>query len=243
MKKHILVFALLFSVLVVVAQEDKPTPYPDFIGKELTAIESNPNWNVLKKTIGDLNKDSINDMVLVIESKENFIEIRCADCNTSENKARIILVLLHTDDKLTVDIQNNEFIPRSDEGGMSAEIEPDITIENNQLTIYQQYTRSSVSYTFAFQEGTFNIVSSENNNTHATSGDTETIVFDFSKSEITITRGNISDEGIESEQESEEENEVEKKEKVTVIKFDKKAKPLSEFKAMFEWEIAEYYNL
>jgi len=234
MKKYTLLLAVILNTLVTFAQEDTPTPYPDFMGQKLAAIENNPNWKVLIKTTGNLNYDSKDDVAIVIESKEDFIEIRCADCPTSLSKARVILVFLNKDDEFIVQIQNNEFIPRSDEGGMSAEIEPDISIENNQLTISQQYTRSNISYIFKYQEDTFNIISAESNSVHAASGDTQHCLFDFSKNEITITEGNISNE--ENEEEA-------KNEKVTVLKFDKKAKPLSEFKAMYEWEIVEYYNL
>ncbi|MBC8756266.1 hypothetical protein H2O64_16450 [Kordia sp. YSTF-M3] len=231
MKKHLLLFIFVLSTVVSFAQ-DKPTPYPDFVGQQLDAIESNPNWKLLTKATGDLTNDTIDDVVIVIESKEDFVEIRCADCPTSLSKARIILVLLCKNDVYTVHIQNNEFIPRSDEGGMASQIEPDIRIENNQLTIHQEYTRSQTAYIFEYQKDLFNIVSAESNSVHAASGDTRNSVFDFSKNEITITEGNISNE----------EEEL-KKEKVTVIKFDKKAKPLSEFKAMYEWEIVKYYNL
>ncbi len=231
MKKYLLLFTFVLSTVVVFAQ-DKPTPYPDFVGQQLDAIESNPNWKLLTKAAGDLTNDAKDDVVIVIESKEDFAEIRCGDCPTSLSKARIILVLLCKNDVYTVHIQNNEFIPRSDEGGMSAEIEPDITVENNQLTIYQEYTRSHSAYMFEFQEDILTIVSAESSNVHAASGDTQHCLFDFSKNEITITEGNISNE-----------EEALKNEKVTVIKFDKKAKPLSEFKAMYEWEIVKYYNL
>lgn len=237
MKRQILLLTVFFNAFVILAQE-KPTEYPDFIGQELTTIEKNEHWSVIEKVTGDLNKDGKDDVAIVIESKEDFIEIRCTDCPTSLSKARIVLVFLHKDDTLKVHTQNNVFIPRSDEGGMSSMIEPELNIEANQLTISQQYTRSDVRYVFELQENQFMMIFSESNSVHAASGDTENCVFDFTKNEIVITKGNISNE--EEAFENEEEG---RKEKTTIIKFDKKAKSLSEFGIMHEWEIAEYRYL
>lgn len=237
MKKHILLFTVFFHTLMIFAQEEKPTEYPNFTGKTLAEIEKDKNWYVLEKATGDLNKDGKDDVVIVIESKEDFIEIRCADCPTSLSKARIVLVFLCMNDTYKVHTQNNVFIPRSDEGGMSAMIAPDLSIAANQLTIAQQYTRSDVRYVFELQEDQFMIIFSESNSVHAASGDTEICAFDFTKNEIVITKGNIANE----EELGNEEEDI--KEKTTIIKFDKKPKSLSEFGIMYEWEIAEYRYL
>ena len=237
MKKYILLLIIFFNSFVILAQE-KPTEYPNFIGKELDSIEKNTEWHVLRKVSGDLNNDTKDDVVVVIESKEDFIEIRCANCETSLSKARIVLVFLCEKGTFKVHTQNNEFIPRSDEGGMSSMIKPELSIEANQLIIQQEYTRSDIRYVFELQKDKFMIVLAESNSVHAATGDTENYVFDFSKNEIILTEGNITDE--EETLENEEEG---RKEKTKVIKFDKKAKPLSEFKAMSEWKIVEYYRL
>lgn len=234
MKKLVLLFHLFFSIVIVLAQEDTPTPYPDFMGQELSAIEKNKAWQVLEKATGDLNKDGKDDVAIVIESNEDFIEVRCKDCPTSLSKARILLVLFCENDTFKVHTQNNEFIPRSDEGGMSAMIEPELTIEANQLIILQQYTRSDTKYVFELHKDQFMILLAESNSVHAASGNTENCVFDFIKKEIVITKGHISnEEAYENEEEG-------RKEKTTIIKFDKKPKSLSDFGIMYEWEIVEY---
>ena len=46
MKKYILLLAVCFHTFVIFAQEDKPTEYPGFIGKELSKIEKNKNWRL-----------------------------------------------------------------------------------------------------------------------------------------------------------------------------------------------------
>lgn len=238
MKKYFLLFISFFSVMIVFAQEDKPTPYPDFIGQELSAIEEHSDWNVLEKAIGDLNHDTKDDVAIVIESKEDFIEVRCKDCPTSLSKARILLVFFCENDTFKVHTQNNVFIPRSDEGGMSSMIEPELSIEANQLIILQQYTRSDTRYVFELHKDQFMILLAESNSVHAASGDTENCVFDFTKSEIAITKGNIA-----NEEELGNEDEEGIKEKTTIIKFDKKPKSLAEFGIMYEWEIVEYRYL
>lgn len=222
MKKRIL--TILFLALSVLSySQNKESNYPNFIGQNLSLIENNLDWRILQKVSGDLNKDGIEDFVLILESKNCIPEKRCTDCKFVMNKPRIILVLTNQNGNKKVIIQNDKFIARGDEGGMLPYLEPELSIENGLLTIYYQYTRSNQSYTFEFKNKKMKILRAESNGVHSASGDYENDKFDFKKREIISNIGNISKE----------------KEITKIIKFKINPKSLSEFREMYEWEIAD----
>jgi len=116
MKKRFIILFLCFYILGF--SQNKDSLYPNFVGKHLIEIKQNPDWKLLEKVSGDLDDDDLDDMVLILESKDSIPEKRCLDCKLLKNKPRIILVLFNLDGKQKVKIQNNEFIARGDEGGM-----------------------------------------------------------------------------------------------------------------------------
>jgi len=223
MKKRILIILILCFYTLGFSQ-NKDSIYPNFVGKHLTEIKQNPDWILLKKISGDLNNDDLDDMVLILESKDSVPKKRCLDCKLLKNKPRIILVLFNQNGKQKVKIQNNKFIARGDEGGMSPYIEPELSIKNGLLNIYYQFTRSNQSYTFEFKNNKMEIVRAESMGVHSASGNYENDKFDFIKGTLTSKTGNISEDKSQSK----------------IIKIEKKPKTLSEFGRMFEWEITEY---
>ena len=219
-----LIFTILIALLYVsgYSQSDEYT-YPDFFGQDLQSVENNPDWKILQKSSGDLNKNGLNDYALILESKDSVFEKRCADCYLLKSKPRIILILL--DQKLCeeVIIQNNVFIARGDEGGMAPYLEPELSIKNGLLNIFYQYTRSNQSYTFEFSNDRLELICAENNGVHSASGNFENIKYDFKEGEIITKTGNISQDD----------------EKTEVTKIDINPKSLSEFGRMYEWEVFE----
>jgi hypothetical protein len=226
MKKRILII-LFLCFYILGSSQNKDSLYPNFVGKHLTEIKQNPNWKLLEKVSGDLDNDDLDDMVLILESKDSIPEKRCLDCKLLKNKPRIILVLFNLDGKLKVKIQNNEFIARGDEGGMSPYIEPELSIKNGLFSIYYQFTRSNQSYTFKYKNNRIEIVKAESMGVHSASGNYENDKFDFTNGTLTSETGNISEEESESK----------------IVEFEKKPKSLSEFGPMYEWEITEYKYL
>jgi uncharacterized ubiquitin-like protein YukD len=222
MKKRILTSIFLAFCVLGCSQNNKSN-YPNFIGQTLDAIENNSEWNVLKKSSGDLNKDGLNDLTLILESKDSIPEKRCSGCKLLKTKPRIIVVLLNQNGGEKVIIQNNKFIARGDEGGMLPYLEPDLSIKNGLLTIYYQFTRSNQSYVFKFKNNQMEIVSAESNGVHSASANFEYDKYDFKKGEIITKTGNISQD----------------KTKTEIIKINTKPKSLSGFGKMSEWEIAE----
>ncbi|WP_324719665.1 hypothetical protein [Salinimicrobium sp. HB62] len=201
--------------------------YPDLIGQNLQAIENNPDWKILHKASGDLNKDGFDDYALILESKDSIFEKRCADCSLLKNKPRIILILLDKKENEEVIIQNNEFIARGDEGGMAIYLEPELSIKDGLLKILYQYTRATQSYTFEFLNNQLQLIYAEDGGVHSASGNFENNYYDFKEGTITTKTGNISQDHIKTE----------------VTKINITPKLLSEFGRMYEWEVIEYKYL
>lgn len=222
MKKRILTIILSITSVLVFSQ-NMEVNYPKFIGQYLIMIENNSQWKILKEANGDLNNDGLEDLTLILESKNSILEKRCLNCKIFKTKPRIILVFLNDGENQKTIIQNNTFIARGDEGGMLINIEPELSIKNGMLKIYYQYVRSNQSYTFEFINNQMKLVGAESNGVHSVSGDFESKKFDFIQQEIITTTGNISREG----------------DKTEILKIDVKLKSLSEFDEMYEWEVTE----
>lgn len=218
------ILAILFFAFYMFgfAQRDRPN-YPNFIGENLNGIEKNPDWKILAQSTGDLNKDGLDDVAIILESKDSIQVKECSNCKLIKRKPRVILVLFNQDSKQTVVIQNNEFIARGDEGGMVNYLEPELSIKNGWLNIFYQYTRSHQSYTFEFRNNQMELILAESVGVHSASGDFESDKFDFIKGILTSETGNISQE----------------KSKKEIFRLDIQPKSLNEFGEMYEWEVFE----
>ena len=216
---------LLFLIVTFCYSQNEAINYPNFIGQDFTSIQKNKDWNILTQVSGDLNNDSRKDMALVLESKNSVYEKRCSDCDVEKNKARIVLVMLNKKGKQIVHTQNNEFIPRADEGRKELEIAPIIVIENNEFIIFQQYTRAFYSYKFKLQNDQLNIVRAKavESSIHMITSDK----YDFKKGVVSRKTSLTSSND----------------ETIKVVKLKMKSKTLSEFKSMHDWKIAEHFYL
>ena len=218
------ILAVLFFAFYMFgfAQRDRSN-CPNFIGENLNGIKKNPNWKILAQSTGDLNKDGLDDVAIILESKDSIQFKKCFNCKLIKSKPRVILVLFNQDSKQTVVIQNNKFIARGDEGGMVNYLEPELSIKNGWLKIFYQYTRSHQSYTFEFRNNQMELILAESVGVHSARGDFESDKFDFIKGILTSETGNISQE----------------KSKKEIFRLDIQPKSLNEFGEMYEWEVFE----
>lgn len=221
--KNLIFFFLFTNLFALGFSQDNAALYPDFREQDLNSIEKNTEWNVLNRATGDLNKDGLSDYALILESQNSILEKRCGDCKMVKSKPRIIVVLLGQNIGEKVIIQNNEFIIRDYEGGMTPDLQPEISIENSLLTIHYQFTRSNQSYTFSFQNNLMEIIKAESHGVHNALGDFESDVYDFKQGVILSESGNIGQEKVVSKE----------------IRFDTQPKSLSELGRMSTWKIAE----
>lgn len=216
------VFTILFLFLLSCLKAQEIVKFPNFQNNTLEDVLDNDDWEVLKRADGDLNNDSQDDVALVLQSKDSVYEKRCESCKLNSSKARILLVFVSKDDSQNVISQNNDFILRGDEGGMSPYIEPEISIDGGVLKIDNEFTRSRIGYGAKFIDDEFVIFSVSSSGTTAATGAFENYEIDFEKGIIHETKGFINKE------ESEEKT----------LPLSANPKKLSEFSEMMNWEIA-----
>lgn len=223
MKKGILTL-LFFALASMGYAQSKTSTYPNFIGQDFATIEANQEWFILKQATGDLNNDGRNDAVIVIESKELVSDIQ-NDWGDPMNNARIIIVLLDQGGTQKAVIQNNDFIPREDEGGMLPHFEPQLSIEDGALTIENLYTRNAEHYTFRMKGCRFEITEASIGAIEGGTGDYESNTYNFETGEIEVEHGNMHDE--------------ETQPVIDIIKFNVTPKSLSEFQKVNQWKITD----
>ena len=204
MKKKGLFFSFLLFILCsfnLLAENfpQKASKVEDFIPK---------GWKKLIIEKGDLNKDKIDDVVLVIEKNDpkNFKKIEGSSrSNPVSFNPRIILVLFKDkNSKYTLVAKNDKgFIispGEAYESGLQNLESPDfdndlsksITIKNNTLRIFTfaELTRSSSSsiYIFRYQNNRFELIGLENQNVfgNAEYMDTYNYSFNFSTKKLKI---------------------------------------------------------
>ena len=204
MKKKALFFSFLLFIfcsfnLLAENFPQKASKVEDFIPK---------GWKKLIVEKGDLNKDKIDDVVLVIEKNDpkNFKKNEESYQTSPENhNPRIILVLFKDkNSKYTLVAKNDKgFIISPGEAYESGlqnlespnfdnDLSKSITIKNNTLRIFTfaELTRSSSSsiYIFRYQNNRFELIGLENQNVfgNAEYMDTYNYSFNFSTKKLKI---------------------------------------------------------
>ena len=204
MKKNFFILSLILFIfysfnLFALNFPKKADKIEDFIPKGWKSI-------IVKK--GDLNKDKIDDVVLIIEKNDpkNFKKNEESYQTSPENhNPRIILVLFKDkNSKYTLAAKNDKgFIispGEAYESGLQNLESPDfdndlsksITIKNNTLRIFTfaELTRSSGSsiYVFRYQNNRFELIGLENQNIFANAEyiDTYNYSFNFSTKKLKI---------------------------------------------------------
>lgn len=214
---------LIPGFLMATVGYGQDTLFPDFVGKDHERIENTEGWEVLTWAEGDLNQDGIDDLSIILESADSVSESRCESCKSVMTRPRIILVLISTRGVLKVISQNNEFIARANEGGMTSDLIPSLSIKEGLLIITYEYVRSSTTYRFVYMYQKMILVSAEISGIHAVTGDFEKHIFNFQMGEMITITGNIS-----------REREDERRQRINVS-----PRTLAEFGRMYEWEILE----
>jgi hypothetical protein len=220
--KSLLLCALLLFSTEAFGQQDR-AEYPEFYGLTLAEVVDNEDWRVIKKATGYLSFNQVEATVLVLQSGSHEFVSCSESADLLRNEERIILVLTSREGEPKVIIQNNKFIARPNDSGMMCYIEPELVIEDNQLTILYQFTRSNRQYTFEYSEGEIILVSAKS--VGVSGGKLYSDFYDFRRKVIESEEGSIGSDSSTQE--------------TIPIEFDG-FKTLSEFGEMNEWEVAEY---
>ena len=197
MKRKLFFILLLFliSSIYVFGENfpQKAKTVNDFIPK---------GWKKILTTNGDLNKDKLEDTVIVIE-KEDKKNIKKNDGFGSEElnlNPRILLVLFKQKDGTYILASKNDkgFIKSEGNDNNPALMDTldDIIIKNNVLKIVFNYFMSAGSwwtstnvYIFRFQNNVFELIGYESNANMRNTGEEEGTSINFSTNKAKITTG------------------------------------------------------
>lgn len=179
-----------------------------------TALERNTvqnfvpeNWKIIIQEKGDLNKDGLEDVALVIEEEnpQNFRHNEKLGRDTLNLNLRNLMVLFKKKDASfeRIVLNNSGFIPSEDDAMATCLMDPlaegFVKIEKGLLKIQFHYWLScgswsvnNVIYTFRYQNSHFELIGFDHNEFHRASGDESSSSINFStKKKSTTTGGNV----------------------------------------------------
>jgi len=210
-RKLFFVLSLFLICSIYIFGEDFPTKaktVDDFIPK---------GWKEILTTNGDLNKDKLEDTVIVIE-KDDVLGPDYLNLNP-----RILLVLFKQKDGTYILASKNDkgFIQseNDEENPTLMDTLTGISIKNNTLRINFDYFLSAGSYsasqtvfTFRFQNNRFELIGLDNNSFMRNSGEQEEFSINFSTNKMKTTSGrNMFDEELSKPKETWENINIKKK--------------------------------
>ena len=210
-RKLFFVLSLFLICSIYIFGEDFPTKAKtvnDFIPK---------GWKEILTTNGDLNKDKLEDTVIVIE-KDDVLGPDYLNLNP-----RILLVLFKQKDGTYILASKNDkgFIQSENDEKNPTLMDTltGISIKNNTLRINFDYFLSAGSYsasqtifTFRFQNNRFELIGLDNNSFMRNSGEQEEFSINFSTNKMKTTSGrNMFDEELSKPKETWENINIKKK--------------------------------
>lgn len=181
MKKVLFILSCFYS-LAVTAQGIQKLTVDSFLPK---------GYVLLEKIYGDLNKDSINDCVLLIKGTDKTKIISGTDSKPIDRNRRGIIILFKKNNGYEIDTKNYKcFSSENEDGGIYFAPELSIEIKKGNLNILYGHGRYGFwSYTIRYQNNNFDLIGYDNN--ECLSGVTKSIVSINFSTKIKIEKVNI----------------------------------------------------
>lgn len=194
------------------------------------------NWKAIDTAYGDLNNDSVEDLVLVLEQNYAVTEKRAYGDSETElikefQKPRILAVFFKNkkSGSYQLALQNNNFMLRSQEGGALGEPFRDLSIKNNTLNLLFEGGgdwRWKLAYEFRYQNKQWALIKANNTYYNVSSGEMTDKTYDFIDRRLKRIDGNLFARSA-ANRTSEE------------ILFFTDLRTLSDFKKPWTWEISK----
>lgn len=201
--KNLLLLVLLFIVSKhTFAQSEVPN-----IGKTVSKISDfvPANWKILTEAKGDLNKDGLVDVALVIENKDpkNFIKDneRWGGDTININPRYLLVTFKKASGFYELVAKNTSFIPSENSQESPCLTDPfgevgGIEIVKGLLKIHLQNFYScgaweiyNFDYTFRFQNQKFELIGYDRSSLHRSSGEETSTTMNFSTLKVNYTSG------------------------------------------------------
>jgi hypothetical protein len=157
-------------------------------------------WVAIDSTRGDLNQDKLDDLALIFEFHAAVKEKRAYGDNTTDlitelQKPRILAVYFKNKNSTgyTLSLQNNDFILRSDEGGMLGDPLQPMTISENKIQLNFQgggNWKWVLNYAFLYQNKEWYLAEANNLSTHKVTGEMSSKSYNFITKKVQVTESN-----------------------------------------------------
>lgn len=166
------------------------------------------NWKVVRQVNGDLNKDNIEDIALVIQNtdKNNIIINKEMGVDTLDKNPRALVILFKdpSTNGYNLIAKNDSFILSHEDPEMSDPFS-NIIIEKGVLKIYFQlfynagsWETTSNTYVFRYQNNEFELMGAENTVFDRSSHESTKYSINFSTKKYSVSVSNIDDEKVKT---------------------------------------------
>jgi hypothetical protein len=154
-------------------------------------------WIILDSTKGDLNKDYIDDAVIILQHKDSVTLIN-SDGETTQTQPRILLRLFKNKASKLFELteQSNSFILKHDKSTMDDPYR-ELGINKGVLTItfnlfynIGSWYITTTSYKFRYERKQFVLIGADNFSFHRSTHDYEKYSFNFITKKRSLTKGN-----------------------------------------------------
>jgi len=186
MKKILLILPFfLLTILSCKAQDKEPS---DFIPKGYTEF---------KKYSGDLNKDGLEDYVLIIKKTDSAnVVMNRFDKKVDRNRRGIIVLFKNANGYELADKNLECFSSENEDGGVYFAPELWIEIKDNKLYIHYGHGRYGYwKYTFRFQKSNFELIGYDSSSNRGPVTNRETTINFLTKKKLTKENTNENAEG------------------------------------------------
>ena len=186
MKKILLILPFfLLTILSCKAQDKEPS---DFIPKGYTEF---------KKYSGDLNKDGLEDYVLIIKKTDSAnVVMNRFDKKVDRNRCGIIVLFKNANGYELADKNLECFSSENEDGGVYFAPELWIEIKDNKLYIHYGHGRYGYwEYTFRFQKSNFELIGYDSSSNRGPVTNRETSINFLTKKKLTKENTNENAEG------------------------------------------------
>jgi len=202
---RILVLAIgLGPATAAVAQaEPPPARYPKLVDEARSADGFVPaGWRLESKVAGDLNKDGIEDLALVLRDNNpaNVLDNAALGPPKFDTNPRILAVAFgRSGGGYGLVLENHTLIPRTTEPNLDDYLDQDgVAILRGTLQVKLHlfanaggWTAGSIAYTFRFQDGRFALIGYDSNMFQRNTGETTDISINYSTRKMSISTGTM----------------------------------------------------
>jgi hypothetical protein len=172
--------------------------YPAIKSKGQSITDFIPvDWTILDSAYGDLNKDGIKDVAIVIQHRDSISLVNSLE-DTVLTQPRILLILFkkRVDNSFELIEQSNSFILKHDNSAMDDPYQ-ELAINNGALEVkfHLFYNMGSwhvtnAVYKFRYQQRQFVLIGADNSSFHRATHDFEDYSYNFLTKKRALTKGN-----------------------------------------------------